>query len=72
MDILFDEDTQKQKRQLSSLSKEELDEIKERICMNSIHYAKRQMTFFRSFSDVKWIDAEDTVKLRDLLDRFQA
>ena len=72
MDILFDEDTQKQKRQLSSLSKEELDEIKERICMNSIHYAKRQMTFFRSFSGVKWIDAEDTGKLRDLLDCFQA
>ena len=72
MDILFDEDTQKQKRQLSSLSKEELYEIKERICMNSIHYAKRQMTFFRSFSDVKWIDAEDTGKLRDLLDCFPA
>ena len=24
--------------------------------MNSIHYAKRQMTFFKSFANVKWLD----------------
>ena len=55
-----------------ALNYEELEreEIKERICMNSIHYAKRQMTFFRSFRDVKWIDAEDTEALRETLYLF--
>ena len=70
MEALFDPETNKQSRKPESLSKEELKEIKERICMNSIHYAKRQMTFFRSFRDVKWIDAEDTQSLRETLNRF--
>ena len=72
MDSLFDEDTQKQKRELSSLGSDEIASIREKICMNSIHYAKRQMTFFRSFADVRWIDAEDRSELKDCLDCFLA
>ena len=33
-----------------------LEEAVEQIKLNTRHYAKRQMTFFRSFSDVKWIE----------------
>ncbi len=55
---------------LSSLSKTDLDDIREQIVMNSIHYAKRQMTFFRSFSDVRWINPEDTEDLGKTIAEF--
>ena len=58
---------------LDSLSSADLDDIRQQIVMNSIHYAKRQMTFFRSFSDVCWINPEDTGTLgktiKDFLDQ---
>jgi len=41
---------------LDTLSKEELSSIADEIEMNSIHYAKRQMTFFKSFANVKWLN----------------
>jgi len=34
-------------------------ELKELIKKNSRHYAKRQMTFFNSFTDVHWFDPAD-------------
>ncbi|MCQ2398440.1 MAG: hypothetical protein MJ052_03960 [Sphaerochaetaceae bacterium] len=46
-----------------------LDNVREQIVMDSIHYAKRQMTFFRSFNDVNWVNPDDTQKIRDLLER---
>ena len=55
---------------LDALKASELDEIKSRIVMNSVHYAKRQMTFFRSFSDVFWIDPEDTETLEKTIASF--
>lgn len=55
---------------VSALSLTEMAEIKEQICMNSIHYAKRQMTFFRSFKDVNWIHAEDEKTLSSLLELY--
>ena len=45
--------------QLDNLGPSDLEEIRNAICSNSIHYAKRQMTFFRSFADVNWIEADD-------------
>ncbi len=39
-----------------SLDELDMDSVKEQIVMNSVHYAKRQMTFFRSFSDVRWVE----------------
>lgn len=47
--------------------KPDLDAIAEEIAMNSIHYAKRQMTFFRSFENVRWIDPADRKGLVRLL-----
>ena len=49
----------------------DVDSIAEEIAMNSIHYAKRQMTFFRSFENVNWFYPEDRAGITALLrDRF--
>ncbi len=56
--------------QLDGLKTSELDDIRTAICSNSIHYAKRQMTFFRSFADVRWIDPEDTEALGKTIGEF--
>lgn len=55
---------------LDELSGSEIQEIKDEIVMNSIHYAKRQMTFFRSFADVRWIEPEDTQALSSMVEAF--
>lgn len=52
---------------VKGLTSSELKDIKESICMNSIHYAKRQMTFFRSFKNVNWINAEDEKAVSSLV-----
>ncbi len=44
-----------------------LEAMKELIVRNSIRYAKRQMTFFRSIEGVTWVHPEDTVALEHLL-----
>ena len=41
--------------------------IKEEIKHNSIKYAKRQMTFFKSFSGVNWFHPDDREGIRDYL-----
>lgn len=57
---------------LESCSFENLDfeQIKEQIVMDSIHYAKRQMTFFRSFENVHWVNPSDTSSLKKLVSTF--
>ena len=45
----------------------DMQEVAEEIAMNSIHYAKRQMTFFRSFENVRWVDIADKKALVCLL-----
>ncbi len=57
-------------KRAKELSKAELEEISEQISMNSIHYAKRQMTFFRSFSDVHWMNPEDEAGIARLVKSF--
>ncbi len=42
--------------------------IKESIKRNSVKYAKRQMTFFRSFESVNWFNPSDTSGIRNLLE----
>ena len=42
-----------------ALSKDDLQAVMSEIEMNSIHYAKRQMTFFRSFANVHWLDPQE-------------
>lgn len=49
----------------------DIDEIKNQIVMNSIHYAKRQMTFFNSFADVNWVHPEDIQSIKKLLSTFE-
>ncbi len=53
---------------LEGLSSSELETIAGEIEMNSIHYAKRQMTFFKSFADVNWVDPQDWGAVRRLLE----
>ena len=56
--------------ELDALNAEELEQIREKIVSDSIHYAKRQMTFFRSFQDVNWINPEDKKTLSDTIGAF--
>lgn len=57
---------------LDNLTAGEIEEIAARITLNSVHYAKRQMTFFKSFADVHWLSPEDTGALGDLVEDFLA
>lgn len=43
--------------------------LKERIVNASIKYAKRQMTFFKSFENVKWFRADDTSSIKEEVER---
>ena len=70
MDVLFDPVYGDQLKTIDELTSDDMASIKEKIVSDSVHYAKRQMTFFRSFADVKWIDAEDTDALGKELDSF--
>lgn len=49
-----------------------LQSIKERIVRASRMYAKRQMTFFRSFAEVIWISPTEKAAFARLLDEFLA
>ncbi|MDD4083702.1 MAG: tRNA (adenosine(37)-N6)-dimethylallyltransferase MiaA [Sphaerochaetaceae bacterium] len=53
-----------------NMSDEQIKEIKERISMNSIHYAKRQRTFFKSFSDVNWVEPDNIDEVEKLLNSW--
>ena len=50
-----------------ALDSKEIQAIMTEIEMNSIHYAKRQMTFFRSFANVHWEDPQDQDVIRTLV-----
>lgn len=56
--------------EFSSFDNLDLKQIKEQIVMDSIHYAKRQMTFFRSFENVNWVNPSDTSSLKTLVSTF--
>lgn len=49
---------------------EDLEKIKESIAMNSIHYAKRQKTFFNSFANCNWVNPTDTEAVNSLLQQY--
>ena len=70
MDAIWRGDGPSSIKALESLGSDGIQAIKDKIVMNSIHYAKRQMTFFRSFADVHWISPDDTQGLSALLDGF--
>lgn len=55
-----------------SLSSQEIELIASEIVMNSIHYAKRQMTFFRSFANVNWIDPQNVEVVKSLVEADQS
>ncbi len=44
--------------------------LKKEITRTSMQYAKRQMTFFKSFKDVNFIHPDDHVALKSVLDSF--
>ena len=60
-------------RALESCSLKDIDikAVKQQIVTDSIHYAKRQMTFFNSFKDVHWCHPEDINKIRELVTTFE-
>ena len=70
MDKVYENDSKTSIHNLDSLSDVDLQEIKQSIVTNSVHYAKRQMTFFKSFSDVHWINPDDCSQLESLLEAF--
>ncbi len=70
MNHFYADDAQTSIGRLDSASKEELSAIHEEIAMNSVHYAKRQMTFFRSFADVHWVEPDDTWAITELVSSF--
>lgn len=47
-----------------------IERIKKEIVQNSKKYAKRQMTFFRSFEDAIFISPDDIAKIEKLVDDF--
>jgi tRNA dimethylallyltransferase len=44
--------------------------IADQIERNSRFYAKRQMTFFKSFTDAKWFDPEDKSSILNEIERY--
>jgi len=42
-----------------------LDDVRAAIVLHSRHYAKRQLTFFRSLPGVRWYNADDTQRLAE-------
>ena len=70
MDKVYKGDVQSSIKALDGLTDQDIADIKQSIIMNSIHYAKRQMTFFRSFADVNWANPEDSDKLSSLINEF--
>ena len=47
-----------------------VDMVRNQIILNSRRYAKRQMTFFRSFLKTSWFHADDISNIEKLVDRF--
>lgn len=48
----------------------DIEELKEEIRRNSRRYAKRQITFFKSFDDVIWINPENLIELKRVVEEF--
>ena len=70
MDVLFDPVYGDLLKTIDELTSEDILSIRDKIVTDSVHYAKRQMTFFRSFADVKWIDADDMAGLEEAINSF--
>lgn len=47
-----------------------ISDIKDKIKKNSRNYAKRQLTFFRSFHAVHWIHPDESSELSSMIERF--
>jgi tRNA dimethylallyltransferase len=47
-----------------------LHDVKEKIKQNSKHYAKRQITFFKSLPGVQWIYADDIDRIKECMNNF--
>ncbi|MBR2281505.1 MAG: tRNA (adenosine(37)-N6)-dimethylallyltransferase MiaA [Spirochaetales bacterium] len=70
MNHVYTGDAESSIRRLDAMDGDELSVIRDEITMNSVHYAKRQMTFFRSFADVHWIEPDDIGGMESLLKGF--
>ena len=44
--------------------------LKKEIIRNSVKYAKRQMTFFKSFDNVHFINPDDHLAVKSVIDSF--
>ena len=72
IDKVYDKDAKTSISNLEKLTDSDLEDIKQSIVTNSVHYAKRQMTFFKSFSDVHWINPDDCSQLETLLEGYRS
>jgi tRNA dimethylallyltransferase len=45
-------------------------QVLNKIILNSKHYAKRQYTFFKSFENVNWMNANDEEEIKKLISEF--
>ena len=70
IDKIYDKDAKTSISNLEKLTDSDLEDIKQSIVTNSVHYAKRQMTFFKSFSDVHWINPDDCSQMKGLINSF--
>jgi len=59
-------------RRIEELSTAEIAAITERVATNSRRYAKRQLTFFRSFPGVHWIDPDGPEEIGRIVERVLA
>ena len=70
LEKIYTDDRQTAITNLDNLTQADLDEIKQKIVSDSVHYAKRQMTFFRSFADVRWINPDNCPELESMIRSF--
>ncbi len=47
-----------------------IEGVKELIKRNSRRYAKRQITFCKTYTDIQWFDPEDVERIRECINRF--
>lgn len=54
-------------KDIEKLNSNDIEDIKNRIYFNTIHYAKRQMTWLKRDNDIKWVDNNEVSNFQNLL-----
>ncbi|MCF0237005.1 MAG: tRNA (adenosine(37)-N6)-dimethylallyltransferase MiaA [Sphaerochaetaceae bacterium] len=70
LDVVWTGNKEESLDKLFNLKDKELQIIGERIVLNSVHYAKRQMTFFKSFANVNWMDPDNVEEISSIIETY--